>query len=148
MPSSPIRLSCVPDWATLPSFITIIWSAFRGVKWSTQGKNAVVVTLFDRKILHPDVDRLVGDFTSTGVVVLEQADQPLEKLAQQAFSELMAVVKHGSYSGVSVLRVLPKSKGASPPNTFSSLPLPYHLGGKASSSTTGPLPMEPLKLLR
>lgn len=92
--------------------------------WSAQKRNAIVVTLFDRKPLHPDVKKLTGDFTSTGYAVLEQRGQSLGDLAKESFMELMGIVEHNSYSGVAIMRDITLknggNKGASYPFVFTS----------------------------
>ena len=101
------------EWLSLESLArslsvsasAVILAAYSRViaEWSEFGESPIVVTLFDRLPLHEDVPLIVGDFTSTGLVVVSQ-DGSLGNIAASAFSGLMAIMSHRSYSGVQVMR--------------------------------------------
>jgi len=87
--------------------------------WSAQERNAITVTLFNRRPYHEDVSKLVGDFTSTGFAVLGSSESTLRELAHQAAGELMAIVEHSAYSGVKVIRdVVKQLDGETPSYPF------------------------------
>jgi amino acid adenylation domain-containing protein len=75
--------------------------------WSKHSRLVINVTLFNRLPVHPQVNDVVGDFTS--LVLLEASggrDVPFVDRARQAQSQLWADLDHRRVSGVSVLREL------------------------------------------
>ncbi len=80
--------------------------------WSTQPRFLLNIPLFDRDPVHPDVDKIVGDFTSS--VLLEVAlTDPLRfvERVRQVQSRMHADAAHADYSGVEVLRDLTRRSG-------------------------------------
>lgn len=82
--------------------------------WSKNPNFTVNVTLFNRLPLHPDINKIVGDFTS--MILLESCNAALEpfeirarKLQQQLWSDL----EHRIVSGVQALRDLARLQGTS-----------------------------------
>ncbi|OBA64257.1 non-ribosomal peptide synthetase [Mycobacterium sp. 1100029.7] len=81
-------------------------------RWSASSRFLLNVPLFARQALHPDVDSLVGDFTSsllldvdlTGAVTSAQRAQVVQDAMQTAAA-------HSAYSGLSVLRDLSRHRG-------------------------------------
>jgi nonribosomal peptide synthetase protein BlmIV len=86
----------------------ILCAAFTEVlaAWSQCGRFTVNLTTFNRSPLHPDVNDLVGDFTSTTLLAADAtAGTFLERsarLQQQIFRDL----EHREFSGIDVLRLL------------------------------------------
>lgn len=80
--------------------------------WSTGRRFLLNVPMFGRDQRHPDVDRLVGDFTSSLLldVNLEDTTTAAQRCAavQQAFRTAAA---HADYSGLEVLRDLSRHRG-------------------------------------
>ena len=80
--------------------------------WSTSRRFLLNLPMFGREQFHPDVDKLVGDFTSSLMldVDLTDADTPIARarVLQQALHSSAA---HSSYSGLSVLRDLTRHHG-------------------------------------
>jgi mycobactin phenyloxazoline synthetase len=80
--------------------------------WSAEPRFLLNVPMFGRDQRHPDVDRLVGDFTSSLLldVDLEHATTATERcgVLQQAFRSAAA---HCDYSGLEVLRDLSRHRG-------------------------------------
>ena len=81
--------------------------------WSSTSRFLLNVPLFGREALHPDVDSLVGDFTSSLLL-----DIDLTGTAHDAASRTHAVqdamrtaAAHSSYPGLSVLRDLGRHRG-------------------------------------
>lgn len=81
-------------------------------RWSTNRRFLLNLPMFGREQFHPDVDRLVGDFTSSLMldVDLTGADTPLSR-ARVLQETLHATARHSSYSGLSVLRDLTRHHG-------------------------------------
>ncbi|WP_264027067.1 non-ribosomal peptide synthetase [Mycolicibacterium pyrenivorans] len=81
-------------------------------RWSTSRRFLLNLPMFGREQFHPDVDRLVGDFTSSLMLDLDltTADTPLKR-ARAAQETLHETARHSSYSGLSVLRDLTRHHG-------------------------------------
>lgn len=82
-------------------------------RWSTNRRFLLNLPMFGREQFHPDVDKLVGDFTSSLLldVDLTGAHTPAAR-ARAVQHALHTAAKHSSYSGLSVLRDLTRHHGA------------------------------------
>ena len=90
------------------------WSGGRGV--------LVNLPLYDREALHPDVDRLVGDFTRTVLLHVDfEASAPFAVRASAVGQRLHESIDQSSYSGVEVLRDLARAR----PDAAASAPLVF-----------------------
>ncbi len=80
--------------------------------WSTTPRFLLNVPLFGRQALHPDVDRLVGDFTSSLLldIDLTGAHTPAAR-AQTVQDAMRTAAAHSAYPGLSVLRDLSRHRG-------------------------------------
>ncbi len=75
--------------------------------WSRTPRLTLNLTLFNRMPLHPDVDNVVGDFTSLVLLGVDRLDQgDFETRAQRLQKELWQGVDNRFVSGVRVLREL------------------------------------------
>lgn len=81
-------------------------------RWSTNRRFLLNLPMFGREQFHPDVDKLVGDFTSSLMldVDLTGADSPIAR-ARVLQETLHTTASHASYSGLSVLRDLTRHHG-------------------------------------
>ncbi|OHV29632.1 MULTISPECIES: salicylate synthase [Pseudofrankia] len=80
--------------------------------WSAQPRFLLNVPLFDREQLHPDVNRVVGDFTSSVLLEIDLTDSvPFVDRSRQVQARLHADAAHADYSGVEVLRDLGRRHG-------------------------------------
>lgn len=81
-------------------------------RWSTSRRFLLNLPMFGREQFHPDVDKLVGDFTSSLMldVDLTGADTPIAR-ARVLQETLHSTARHSSYSGLSVLRDLTRHHG-------------------------------------
>ncbi|MEV1293171.1 amino acid adenylation domain-containing protein [Pseudonocardia sp. NPDC049635] len=80
--------------------------------WSAEPRFLLNLPLFERAPLHPDVDRLVGDFTGSVLLDVDTTtDRPLTAQAREVQSRLHAAVGHGAYGGIDVLRDLSRRTG-------------------------------------
>ncbi|MGE2731673.1 amino acid adenylation domain-containing protein [Mycolicibacterium vaccae] len=81
-------------------------------RWSTSRRFLLNLPMFGREQFHPDVDRLVGDFTSSLMldVDLTGADTPIAR-CRVLQETLHATAAHSGYSGLSVLRDLTRHHG-------------------------------------
>ncbi|WP_033206175.1 non-ribosomal peptide synthetase [Gordonia terrae] len=72
----------------------------------------ITVPLFDRPQVHPDVERVVGDFTSSILVGVDlSAPATLAERARSMRSSMHEAAAHGSMSGLDVLRELSRHRG-------------------------------------
>jgi len=72
----------------------------------------LTVPLFDREPVHPDVEKVVGDFTSSLIVDVDLREKLT--LAQRARAMRVAMheaAAHGSFGGLDVLRELSRQRG-------------------------------------
>jgi mycobactin phenyloxazoline synthetase len=81
-------------------------------RWSTSRRFLLNLPMFGREQFHPDVDKLVGDFTSSLMldVDLTGAHTPIAR-ARVLQDTLHTAARHSSYSGLSVLRDLTRHHG-------------------------------------
>jgi amino acid adenylation domain-containing protein len=84
-------------------------------RWSGSSHFCVNLTLFNRLPLHPDVGRLVGDFTALSL--LEVDFRPAGSFAERARRiqrQLFTDLDQAGYSGADVLRDLARERGQQP----------------------------------
>lgn len=72
----------------------------------------LTVPLFDRDMAHADVDKVVGDFTSSLVVDVDlRTPATLAERAAQLRAAMHEAAAHGSFDGLEVLRELGRRRG-------------------------------------
>ncbi|EAC0787369.1 amino acid adenylation domain-containing protein [Salmonella enterica subsp. enterica] len=81
-------------------------------RWSQQSDFTLNLTILNRLPLHPEINKIVGDFTSVSLLAVSLTDtksfiRQAEELSQQLFSDL----DHRLYSGVEVIRDLARERG-------------------------------------
>jgi amino acid adenylation domain-containing protein/non-ribosomal peptide synthase protein (TIGR01720 family) len=77
--------------------------------WSNQPHLAVNVTLFNRYPFHPDVNKILGDFTSLIVLDIEfEPELSFWGQAARVQNGLMEALEHRHYDGVEFIRELSK----------------------------------------
>ncbi|ORV60807.1 non-ribosomal peptide synthetase [Mycobacterium europaeum] len=81
-------------------------------RWSTTSRFLLNVPLFGRQPLHPDVDSLVGDFTSSLLLDVDLTGTRTPAARAQAVQDAMrTAAAHCAYPGLSVLRDLGRQRG-------------------------------------
>lgn len=81
-------------------------------RWSTTSRFLLNVPLFGRQPLHPDVDSLVGDFTSSLLLDVDLTGTRTPAARAQAVQDAMrTAAAHSTYPGLSVLRDLGRHRG-------------------------------------
>lgn len=93
--------------------------------WSKLPRFTINLTLFNRLPLHPQVNQIVGDFTSTILLAIDNSDDcGFEKLARRVQKQLYSDLEHRAFNGVRVLRELAQHRTGTPnaamPVVFSS----------------------------
>ncbi|WP_233213530.1 non-ribosomal peptide synthetase [Mycobacterium hubeiense] len=80
--------------------------------WSAEPRFLLNVPLFGREQRHADVDRLVGDFTSSLLLDVDLGDADTATARAQALqSTFHTAAAHAAYPGLSVLRDLGRHRG-------------------------------------
>ncbi|OBK81506.1 non-ribosomal peptide synthetase [Mycobacterium sp. 1164985.4] len=81
-------------------------------RWSSNSRFLLNLPMFGREPFHPDVEKLVGCFTSSLMldIDLTEARTPAER-ARAVQETLHHTARHSSYSGLSVLRDLGRHRG-------------------------------------
>jgi amino acid adenylation domain-containing protein len=81
-------------------------------RWCKSPRFTVNVTLFNRLPLHPQVNNIVGDFTSLVLVEVDSSiEDTFERRARRIQDQLWDDLDHRSVSGVQVLRELGRRRG-------------------------------------
>jgi acyl transferase domain-containing protein/2-polyprenyl-3-methyl-5-hydroxy-6-metoxy-1,4-benzoquinol methylase len=107
--------------------------------WSKNPCFTINVTHFNRQPLHPQVNEIIGDFTSVLLLATDNRDRvPFMERAQNIQKKLWEGMEHRYFSGVQVLRELGQKKGSGPvfmPIVFTSL---ISLGDRFGSDPDDP----------
>ncbi|OIN46445.1 non-ribosomal peptide synthetase [Pseudomonas azotoformans] len=109
-------------WAALKSAASergltptlVVLAAYVGTlqRWSQQPAFSLNLTLLNRLPLHPQVDRLVGDFTSVSLLhVKDPQGQDFTHQARQLGGQLFADLEHRLFSGIQVMREIGRRRG-------------------------------------
>nr|WP_235947194.1 salicylate synthase [Candidatus Frankia alpina] len=100
------RRGITPAMAVATAFAEVLGA------WSTQSRFLLNVPVFDREQVHPDVDRVVGDFTSSVLLEIDLTDRvPFVERARRVQTRLHADAAHAGYSGVEILREAGRQRG-------------------------------------
>ncbi|KQC36602.1 thioester reductase [Frankia sp. ACN1ag] len=100
------RRGLTPAMAVATAFAEVLGG------WSTQPRFLLNVPLFDREQVHPDVDRVVGDFTSSVLLEIDLTDRvPFVERARRVQTRLHADAAHAGFSGVEILREAGRARG-------------------------------------
>ncbi|AQA04545.1 non-ribosomal peptide synthetase [Mycobacterium sp. MS1601] len=89
-------------------------ASYAGVlrRWSVHSRFMLNLPMFGREPYHPDVDKLVGDFTTSLMLDIDLADTTTAaERAQVVQDALHTTAGHSTYSGLSVLRDLTRHRG-------------------------------------
>ena len=79
--------------------------------WSNQSKLAINLTVFNRFPFHPEVDEIVGDFTSLILLGLElDPRHTFMEFAQEVQDTLLEGLMHRHYDGVAFIREIGKHR--------------------------------------
>ena len=95
----------------------VVLAAFAEVlaTWSRQPQFTLNLTLFNRYPLHPEVNRLVGDFTASLLLAIDHSGPDAFGVrAQRLQTQLWSDLDHRAVSGVQVLRQLARQQHRSP----------------------------------
>ncbi|MGH3971482.1 MAG: condensation domain-containing protein, partial [Mycobacterium sp.] len=80
--------------------------------WSAQARFLLNVPLFHRESVHPDIDRVVGDFTSSIMLEVDVTENmSVANRAREIQRRMYESAAHATYSGLDVLRELGRYQG-------------------------------------
>jgi mycobactin phenyloxazoline synthetase len=95
-----------PAMALAASFANVL------ARWSSSPRFLLNVPLFGRQPLHPDVDLLVGDFTSSLLLDIDLTHSATPAARASVVQEAMrTAAAHSAYPGLSVLHDLSRHRG-------------------------------------
>ncbi|MFI6801792.1 amino acid adenylation domain-containing protein [Streptosporangium canum] len=94
---------------------TVLATAFAEVlgAWSARQDLTINLTLFDRREVHPDIDKVLGDFTSLLLVAYEPvAGESWLDGARRMQQQVVRDLEHSDASAIWVMRELARSTGS------------------------------------
>lgn len=95
-----------PSQAVLAAYAEVIG------RWSRRPRFTLNLTLLDRPPLHPQIDRVVGDFTTLNLLAVDTTpDAPFADRARAIGRQLFADMEHRRHGGVEVIRELARRRG-------------------------------------
>jgi yersiniabactin nonribosomal peptide synthetase len=104
---------------TLPMALLTAYSEALAA-WSSDPRFVVNIPLFDREPLHPDVMRLVGDFTNSILLEVDSSGQlSFIDRARKIQARFRSDAANSAYSGVEVLRDLARARPGTTPTAGS-----------------------------
>lgn len=91
----------------------IIVAAFTEVlrAWSSDEAFTINFPIFDRKPLHPQIGKVIGDFTNTLLVAVQRATGTFSDRARAIQQQLWQDLEHRQFGGVRLLRELIRKRG-------------------------------------
>ncbi len=95
----------------------LLLAAFSEVlaRWSKEPRFCLNLTLFNRLPVHPEINEVVGDFTTVTLLEVDGSSaRTFEARARNVQRRLFDDLDHRAYSGVKVLRALAKREGGAP----------------------------------
>ncbi|WP_191134034.1 non-ribosomal peptide synthetase [Streptomyces sp. col6] len=99
------RYGVTPSAALLAAFGWVL------ARWSAEDRLALNVTIFRRLPVHPDVNELLGDFTSVLPHAMHAQWDTFHRHARDVQARLWQELTHGSVSGVHLARELARRTG-------------------------------------
>ncbi len=94
-----------PTCAILAAFADTI------ARWSRHPGFCLNLTVLNRPAIHPDINRIIGDFTSTSVLeIRKQKNSRFEERATQLQQQLWEDMEHAAFSGIDVLREMARER--------------------------------------
>jgi pyochelin synthetase len=100
------KIGLTPSGVLLAAFAEVI------TRWSKTARFSLNLSTFNRLPLHPQVNEIVGDFTSLLVLAVDHTTpDTFENRAKRVQEQLWNDLDHSYYSGIRVLRELAKAEG-------------------------------------
>lgn len=81
-------------------------------RWSQNSEFTINLTVLNRKKIHRDIDKVVGDFTEISLLPIKiEENISYIELSKQINTELFDILDHRLYPGVEVLRDIARERG-------------------------------------
>lgn len=128
------RLGLTPSGVLLAAFADVL------AYWSDEPHFALNLTLFNRQPVHPDLNRVIGDFTS--LILLEVDNRPIDRFldrAKRLQGQLWRDLEHARVNGVRVLRELARQNSGGVPRAAMPIVFTSTLGLAAQSASGAPM---------
>ncbi|WP_274918766.1 non-ribosomal peptide synthetase [Streptomyces sp. WZ-12] len=131
------------EFGLTPSAVLLAAFAEIVTRWSRRPHYSLMLTVFQREPVHPEVDLIVGDFTSLSVLEVDhRTTAPFADRAGALHRLLWADLDHARFSGVQVMREWARQRGRPPqlltPVVFTSN-LPLATASDAAQAEPAPL---------
>jgi amino acid adenylation domain-containing protein len=94
------RLGVTPSVIMVAVFAEVIR------KWSGCDEFIINFPIYDRKPIHPQINKVLGDFTNNLLVAIEKSDGTFAERAKSIQEQVVKDLEHRQFSGVRVLREL------------------------------------------
>jgi len=103
-----LKSRIVRNGLTPSGFLLTAYADVLGI-WSKNSRLTINLTLFNRLPLHPQVNEIIGDFTSLTLLAVDSSsEETFIARAQQLQQQLWQDMDHRYFSGVEVMRELAK----------------------------------------
>ncbi len=132
---SRLRGWCAQQGVTVAATLLSAYAAVLQ-RWSGEQTFTLNIPRFNRQPLHPDVDRVVGEFASFTLIGIDwHSDQPFSQQVRQIQNTLLQAVSRDRISGVQVLRMRNELRGetGTMPFVFTNAPEQHGEGGEKQS---------------
>ena len=98
--------SVSPSCAILAAYAEVVG------RWSADPAFTLTVTVLNRPALHPEVNRVVGDFTSVELLAVDGRNtSSFAERARAIQARLWEDLDHGAYTGIEIARDLRRARG-------------------------------------
>jgi amino acid adenylation domain-containing protein len=87
-----------------PAFVLLAAYAEVLLEWNRQQSFSIVVVNWDRPPVHPDIDRVIGDFTQICWLEVSNSDRSFEQKVVEYSRQIDRDLEHGLVSGLSEVR--------------------------------------------
>ncbi|MCE7002311.1 amino acid adenylation domain-containing protein [Kibdelosporangium philippinense] len=86
--------------------------------WSSEDRFTINLPLFNRVAAHPDIDKVIGDFTTTSLLSVDKVDGSFAERAVAVQQQLWADLEHRQFGGVRVMREMATRQGVASHASF------------------------------
>ncbi|MEW6730186.1 MAG: amino acid adenylation domain-containing protein, partial [Acidobacteriota bacterium] len=124
------NLSITPSGLLLAAYAEILTA------WSKRPRFTLNLPLFKRLPVHPQVNEIVGNFTSSILLAIDNSGaDSFEVRARRLQQQLWRDLEHSNYSGIQVLRDIARAQGGS---NRATMPVVFNGGFLGTSTPAGP----------
>lgn len=100
-------------WGVTPSNVLLASFAKILSTWSKSNKFTINITIFNRLGLHPDINKIVGDFTSIILLAIDDSiEESFGAFTQKVQQQLLIDLENRYYSGIEVMRNIDRKRSS------------------------------------